>query len=414
MPVRLIKGSWVVDIRAANHKRYRKTSPQNSKGGAQAYEAYLRQRLAQGKPLIEEAPKVTKQILFRDFASEWLETYVKTNNKPSEQCSKETMLRLHLIPFFGSLPLDQINGSVIEQYKTKKISTHNRKTVNNHLICLGKCLRMAVEWGRLQVAPRISSLKLTKPKMDFLSPLETAQLLRDATEPIWNEMTRMAVRTGMRRGELVALDWSDVDLVKGEVMVRRSYVNGIMGTPKNHKERQIPLTNDVREMLSNRKERKGLIFCRADGTPLDKSINGGAIIRICKRVGLRSIGWHTLRHTYASTLVSEGIPLTIVSELLGHSDIRVTMRYAHLAPSQLHDSVRVLERAEQRALEQNGQQMGSNDKSQAENFSLSKLLSPISSVNPNKNASNEEANLLVGRLGVEPRTLGLRGPCSTS
>ena len=150
----------------------------------------------------------------------------------------------------------------------------------------------------------MNTLRTTIPKIDYLTPIETAHLLSDAAEPIWNEFTRMAVRTGMRRGELVALDWSDVNLHRGTVAVRRSYVNGIIGTPKNHRERTIPLTEDVRAMLHKRSKKMGLVFCTPEGHILDKSINGGAIKRICTRVGIRSIGWHALRHTFASTLVT--------------------------------------------------------------------------------------------------------------
>ncbi|MDD2785541.1 MAG: tyrosine-type recombinase/integrase [Patescibacteria group bacterium] len=84
-----------------------------------------------------------------------------------------------------------------------------------------------------------------------------------------------------------------------------------------------------------------------------------AIHRACARVGLRRIGWHVLRHTFASRLVSEGVPLNEVMRLMGHSCITTTMRYAHFAPSKLHESIRVLEAAERRALAENfGQPAG--------------------------------------------------------
>ncbi len=412
MAARKIRNAWWVDFRHAG-ERYRKRSPESSKTGAMAYEAVLRQQLAR-KGSLEDTGSTVEMPTFAAFAKEWLETYVRTNNKPSEQETKETILRCHLVPYFGLEKINEIKQQDIERYKASKQGSLSQKTINNHLICLNKCLHTAVEWGRMPIAPKIGLLRVPTQKFDYLSPLETAKILEDKAEPTWNEMVRLAARTGMRRGELIALDWSDVDFSRRTLTVRRAYAGGEIGTPKNHRERTIPLTDDVFAMLYARAEKTGLVFHGLNGEILGKSINGGAIKRVCKRVGLRPIGWHTLRHTYASTLVSEGIPLTAVSQLLGHSDIRVTMRYAHLAPSMLHESVRALQRAEDRELEKFGQQAVNAYKKEDVKTSVPNVLSLIPALNPNKNLPVMERSLLVQRLGFEPRTLGLRGPCSTN
>src|SRR5882762_2081967 len=101
--------------------RYRKRSPKNSLAGAKAYELLLRQRIARGEPLNgheeNQGPPVPT---FKEFSEKWYETYVCTNNKPSEQKAKRVTLRAHLLPCFGPLRLDDISGLEIEEYKAAK------------------------------------------------------------------------------------------------------------------------------------------------------------------------------------------------------------------------------------------------------------------------------------------------------
>lgn len=347
MAVRKLKGSWWADFQI-RLKRYRYRSPQNTREGALAYEALLRQKLAKGEEINPVSQK-DDGLLFEAYTREWLETYVVPQNKPSECSTKKIVLRLHLVPWFGKMRLSDIGTVHIEGYKAAKLKQGLvEKTINNHLTILGKCLRSAEEWNILDRAPRIKPLRVPPQNFDFLTPLETHQLLSDDKEPVWNEMIRLAVRTGMRRGELAALDWSDVNLEKGSLTVRHSVVDGIVGSPKNNRIRQIPLTLDVRQMLMARGSKKGLVFHLGDGKHLDKSVSGGAIIRAARRANLRKIGWHVLRHTFASTMAAEGVPIPVIKELLGHASITMTMKYSHFASSSFQDAVAVLEAAEKR------------------------------------------------------------------
>src|SRR5215813_9455390 len=119
MAVRKIKGSWWVDFRA-NHKRHRKRSPENSKVGAEAFEAVLRQKMARGEPLEVEKPKQRGQT-FAEFVPNWLEDYVEPNNKYSEQLAKKYVLSSSLIPYFGSKPIEQIKAHDTERYKALQL-----------------------------------------------------------------------------------------------------------------------------------------------------------------------------------------------------------------------------------------------------------------------------------------------------
>lgn len=359
MSARRLRNSWWIDLRDPTGKRHRIRSPDNSKAGAQAYEAVLRQQMARGERLEKvELKKKEASRSFERFASIWLEQYVLVNNKPSEQRVKESTLRVHLLPFFSSYQLDEMKNQDIEGFKASRLKLGlSPKTVNNHLVILGKLLRSAQEWGYLQVLPRINPLKATPPQLGFLTEKECSMLLACQGEPVWRLMILLALRTGMRLGELLGLDWSDINFGLNLLTVRRSIVEGVVGTPKNHRERHIPLTPGLRDDLWKVRKPIGWVFRREDGSALVHWHATTALRRACRQVGLRHIGWHTFRHTFASHLAMKGIPLPVIQSLLGHSSITMTMRYAHLSPTALHSAIARLEEGE--SVEPNfGQQVG--------------------------------------------------------
>jgi integrase len=340
MAVRKIKNSWYIDFRFGR-KRYRVKSLENSKSGAQAYEAMLRQRLARGESI--EA-KEEKMVTFKVFSEKWHNTYVINNNKPSEIRQKELILRKHLNPFFGKLSLDKIDNLKIENFKAmkKKEGKISLKTVNNILAVLGKCLRTADDWGELIKVPKIKPFRLPPSKFDFLSVPESRELLNSA-EGDWYKMILIALKTGLRLGEILALSWEEVNLVKQTLTVRKSLVRDIMVSPKSNKIRHIPLTDELCEVLNEDIKAGGFLFTDINNKPFKAECSRRTLHRICNKAGLRIVGWHTLRHTFASHLAEAGASVKAIQELLGHSDIKTTMRYAHLSPLVIKDTIKLLE-----------------------------------------------------------------------
>jgi integrase len=344
MAIRKIKGSWWVDFRF-DDARYRKRSPDNSRAGARAYETLLRQKLAKGDDIIK-SNEAKKDIVFADFAWEWFETYVKSNNKESEIRGKKYILKSSLIPFFGKKTIDGISNFMIEKFKAEKIQAGiGNKTINNHLTVFSQCLRSAEEWDLLKTRPRIKRLKVAQQKFDFLSREESAQLLNGA-KGIWYEMVLLALKTGLRFGEIRALDWSDINWNRGSLTVQRSINRGTISSPKNHKIRHISLVNELINLLGNRKKNYGWVFSNGSGGIIRRDMMRRELHKLCDSVSLRRIGWHILRHTFASQLAMAGASLKAVQELLGHSSIQTTMRYAHLSPSILDDTIKLLENDE--------------------------------------------------------------------
>jgi len=344
MSIRKIRNSWWVDFRL-NDIRHRVRSPENTQAGAKAYEAVLRHRLTIGEEPIKPAAAKTATRTFADFAKEWFETYVRKNNKPSTQVLRRSALTSHLVPAFGDLPLAEIDATKVERYKMAKLAEGlSAGTINLYVSILAKCLHDAVEWGVLTVAPKTKFLRHPRHRFDFLSHEEADRLVAAMPTWPWQAMATLALNTGLRIGEICGLQWNDIDMNGRQLVVRRSVVRGIVGSTKNSRERQIPLSAAAVAALARVPRDHQLVFHRKDGGALLHATARNQIIKVCKLAGLRKIGWHVLRHTFASWLVSDGVPLPVVQGLLGHANIEMTMRYSHMAPSSFRSAIDVLER----------------------------------------------------------------------
>lgn len=367
MAVRQEGNKWFVDIRF-NNKRYRPRSPENSRAGALAYEAVLRLKLARGGEIKNALKEEEQSPTLAQFAKRWHAEYAIPNNKPTEQKRKKYILSASLVPFFGKMRVDEIKTHHIERYKAHEVKRGiTNKTIKNHLTVLNKCLCTAYEWLELDGAPpKIKWPKCSSCRTDYLSPDECEMLLSRADGAI-KEMLLMALRTGMRLGELKGLQWSSIDWSRRAVVVRHSYcdVSKKLVPPKSNRERHIPLDVDVYEMLYRRKRSTGYVFLDTDGKPFHKSRAPYRLAQVRKKAGLRKIGWHTLRHTFASHLVAQGVHLQVVQALLGHSNIGTTMRYTHLAPSALDDAIARLN-PKTRIQRDFGQYLGSTDPREGE------------------------------------------------
>lgn len=311
-----------------------------SKAGAEEFERRLRTELLSPLRLAKEVPT------FADYADEFQKTYVLANNKASEREAKACILKHHLLPAFGGIQLDAIKTHAIEVLKATLLAKGlSRKRVNNVLACLGKMLRYANEIEILEVVPRIKLLKIDPQKFDFLTFEEFARLLEAMTDDTERASAAAGRRgAGLRQGEIIALEWGEVDLVAATLTVRRSSWRGHVGSPKSGRDRKIPLAKRLTAALkATRHLRSELVFCYPDGSPLTRSAIEAALRYACKLAGLRRIGSHALRHTFCSHLAMRGAAPKAIQDLAGHSTLTMTLRYMHLAPSALREAIGLLD-----------------------------------------------------------------------
>lgn len=317
----------------------------NTKLAAEAAErAHIERLLRGGPPEQKEAPR------FEEFATDFMSSYAKANNKPSEQTSKAGILKKHLFPIFGGRYLDSITAQDVEHLKARLLDGGlSRKRVNNILNVLSKILRYAEELEVISKIPRIKALKVAPQKFDFLTFEEFERLVSaSASEPDWQAAVLVAGEAGLRLGEVLALEWGDIDLKVGTLTVMRTDWRGHVGAPKGGKARRIPLTTRAAAALRAIRHLKGkLVFCWEDGSPWTFTTMRAGIKRQEKRAGLRITGWHALRHTFCSHLAMRGAAPKAIQDLAGHQSIAITNRYLHLAPGELRSAISLLEAGRQ-------------------------------------------------------------------
>lgn len=333
------KNKWWVDF-SYNGRRHRLACPENSRSSAKAYESVLRHRLTNGQELIP--PEKKKLMTLKEFSQIWMETYVKVNNKPSEIKNKKNYLGSCLLPAFGKKRLDEITSLDIEEFKAKQQQRLMPKTINNQLGTLAKCLKTAIEWGELDKMPIIRPLRSDPAEFDYLNEEEAKRLLETA-QGFYYTAIFIALHTGMRLGELMALNWNSVDFINRQIRVKDNFSAGILGSTKSNKIRYMPMTTDLHDHLISLEPKEGFVLKGPDGLRFRPDCARTTINKICVEAKLRRMGWHKLRHTFASRLAEKGISMATVKELMGHSDIRTTMRYAHLGQHVLKDAIKVLE-----------------------------------------------------------------------
>jgi integrase len=335
---------WMIDINFerpdGSIERIRKVSPIQTRRGADQYERTLR------ASLIDRTYGARKEVpTLAQFEGEFVNVYARTENKDSEVQAKTRHLKNHIVPFFGHMKLDEIGPEHVARYKAAKLTLeYDPKSINNQLAVLRKLLAVAVDWGRIAHVPAIKwQMRAPPPTFDFLTFEDAARLVNGASGE-WRAMIVVALKTGLRHGELLALRWEDVDLVAGRLVVRQALSGKKIDTPKNHKSREVPLSDEAWVALKAHRHLRGrLVFCGEEGELMSRYMCKWPLWSACTRAGLRRIGWHALRHTFASHLVMRGAPLKAVQELLGHADMTMTMRYAHLSPDARRDAVRLLD-----------------------------------------------------------------------
>lgn len=259
---------WV-QLRDGRRIRISGTPAVNTKQAAEAAERAHVERVLDPS----RAANVKEVPTLQTFMVEFMATYAKANNKPSEQIAKECAFRVHLVPTFGRTRLDEIGTREVERFKAEKLTNLKPKTVNNLLTVLGKLLRYAAEIGIIDKIPRIRFVRVATEPVDFLETEEYLRLLTAAaTSPETLAGILLAGDAGLRQGEVRALQWGDLDLEAGRVFVQRNDYRGHLGSPKGGRMRRLPMTDRLRRALKDARHLRGpWVLCDVDGAILSRT-----------------------------------------------------------------------------------------------------------------------------------------------
>ncbi len=348
------RGGWEVDIRIVlpdeTEHRERRRAPVSSKAAAQRWgeerERHRYHQLTHPKP--ETAQKKEVPTL-QEFAPRFLDGHARANRqKPSGIAAKETIGNVHLIPALGTKRLDTITTEAVQQLK-HQLRDRAPKTVNNVLTVLNVLLKKAVEWDVIERMPcTIRLLPIPKGSAGFYDFDEYERLVAaaNATDRCAYLVVLLGGEAGLRCGEMMALEWSDVDLGKRQLCVQRSDWKGHVTATKGGRLRYVPLTLRLAAALREHRHLRGArVLCQRNGSPLTQKIVQDHVRRSVRRAQLAKSGVHRLRHTFCSHLAMRGAPARAIQELAGHMDLATTQRYMHLSPAAIEGAIRLLDRA---------------------------------------------------------------------
>jgi integrase len=236
---------------------------------------------------------------------------------------------------FGPYQLKAITPLMVDDYLAKRASERRPASVNKESQLLHHMFKQAMAWEKAIGNPvtHVRPLRVNNQRLRYLSKEEMQRLLSAADE-ILRPLVLVAIHTGLRRGEMFALTWPDVDFTLGIIRVLHT---------KNGERREIPMSLTLRETFQQLPRRLGSdrVFPGQAGS--GRVSIRGRFKRALREAGIEGFVWHDLRHTFASYLVMAGVNLTSVKELMGHKTIAMTLRYAHLAPDFQRDAINRLD-----------------------------------------------------------------------
>jgi integrase len=291
--------------------------------------------------------KKETQVTFNELAGKYIENF---GTQKAFQSSKRYLLA-KVQEHFGEQRLSQITYLDLETYRNKRKATpangskqRTDASVNREMALIGHMLGKAVEWEMLETSPLKKGKRLmfkeNNHRLRFLTESEVAALLTASDDlkihsPYLRPLVETALLTGMRRGELLSLKWEQI---------RNGFIYLEAAMVKSGKGRQIPINDRLAEVFKEVRRGNQLksefVFCDSQGRRFSQVKRSFA--SACRRARIEAFRFHDLRHTFASRLVMRGASLKAVQELLGHADLKMTMRYAHLSHEHLRDSVNLL------------------------------------------------------------------------
>src|SRR5438094_137939 len=265
---------------------------------------------------------------FKDFA----QMYLEREGPLLKSIRTERNRVLAWAREFGNRPLGQITRTEIEAWRREKMARCRPATINRDLSRLRRMFSLAVEWELLEESPMagIRFLRENNARTRYLSLEECQRLIASCMAPHIRATVSVALHSGMRLGEILNLRWYDLDFASGFILVRDS---------KNGESRHVPMDATLFALFRAYPHRPStdLVFSSSSGGHIVDVRTG--FLNSCKRAGLIDLHFHDLRHTFASQFVMAGGNLFILKSVLGHKNITMTQRYAHLAPTYLIKSI---------------------------------------------------------------------------
>ena len=314
--------------------------------------------------------KCSPTMMFGEWMDFWYQTYCKNTLKESTQATYEQRIYKQIIPKLGHIPLNQINAGTLEKFYAQLKSNGrlvrrdiygpglaNSVIRSIHAHCRA-ALEKAVAEKLIRQNPAIGCKLPPKktPEVKILTPEAMQKLLYQAQIEGFYEMFMLDLATGLRRGEIVGLQWKDIDFESGELSVTKQvrYVKGELKIepPKTKaSERSIILSPPVLEMLTEYRKTVDSIWLfpspvKKEDVPRDPSACRKALARILKRAECEHVPFHAMRHTFASNAFHYGMDVKTLASTIGHESVETTLNvYAHSSEQMKRDAAKKIDEA---------------------------------------------------------------------
>ncbi|XPV75554.1 MAG: tyrosine-type recombinase/integrase [Desulfovibrio sp.] len=328
-------GTFYITYRCAGKYKWEKIGKRSDKVNA-AYASQVRtERLQQLRTGHLPSSITGTDITFEEAFQRFKTTHLALSKHPENEINQERIYKKHLKERIGNKHLSKITPLELEDLKAELLRNYAPQTVTHVLGLVRQVYNKCVEWELWSGQLPTRNLKMPKAdnsRVRFLSVEDADKLLADVRERSVNtyQIALLSLHTGMRANEIFTLRGEHVDLVNGQIRLSET---------KNYTSRTVYLTEEVKDELATLPIGPGRLVFPGRGGVLRKRISQ-AFPRSVKKLGLNDgltdardkIVFHSLRHTFASWLAIEGVPLYVISQLLGHRSLEMTSRYAHLCP----------------------------------------------------------------------------------
>lgn len=291
----------------------------------------------------------------------WLENYKKLRLKPKTYEVYETQSVCHILPFLGDITLKDLSSLQVQKYINEKSKTLSSATVRKQFNILNSCMEKAVANDLINKNPckHIELPVLEQKEIKAFTREEEKKFLDCAEGDALYTLFVTALDTGIRLGELLALTWDDIDFEAVEIRVNKNLITvkdfegktqrenilKVQDTPKSKSSiRKVPVTARALKLLQQLKSDKPLVFCTRTNNFLTPRNVERSFVRIAMKAGLDGCNFHSLRHTYATRMFELGVPINVVSKLLGHAKASITSDiYISVIPQLKTDAVKALD-----------------------------------------------------------------------
>ncbi|WP_230868232.1 tyrosine-type recombinase/integrase [Iocasia frigidifontis] len=379
-------GKWQISVEAGHDpvtgKRKRKYGTAETKKEAKILEAKLIEEYKKGTSI--DGSKITLEKHLR----EWLKEDC-ADLAPRTYASYKMIVEKHLIPALGKLRMNEINSKHIMGYQNYKLKEGringegglSARTVQYHHRVLSRALKVAAKWQIIENNPceYVDAPSVKKPEFNTFSPEQINKIIEIAKGTWFFEILITAIYTGMRRGELLGLRWSDINWDKGEIKVRQQAQHlrnkGVklreLKTESSKREMGIPdnvlkilkklksKQAEIKLQLGKKYKKHDLVFCYGDGSPRNPQGITKKFNNILKEAEIsQNYRFHDLRHTFATLSLQEGTKMKTLQKIMGHATYNTTANtYSHVTDKMKKEAVDSISKALKNS---NGDNMATN------------------------------------------------------